>query len=145
MELVAVVQVSLEPEWFRLDLPERKKWQRDLLQAITASEEVSCSWFDAEAWTGKFTDFSLCEFEDLDSYNSLWGDLRRHPFLSTPFAFASRVVMGMELAAESFPEPPPLTPAPLVCTNCGHHLKAIAKFCGGCGSVNAYHQGVPGP
>ena len=150
---MAVIEWQVQSNWFELDARTRRDYTRQLHEIILRYPRVRFRWFDAEAWTGKFTDFSLCEFEDLDSYNSLWGDLRRHPFLSTPFAFASRVVMGMELDASSFPEPPaeepPPTPtpapAPLVCASCGHHLKATAKFCGGCGSVNAYYQAAPGP
>jgi hypothetical protein len=142
---MAVIEWQVQANWFELDARIRRDYTRQLHDIIQRYPNIRFRWFDAEAWTGKFTDFSLCEFEDLDSYNSLWGELRRHPFLATPFAFASRVIMGMELEASSLAKPPEATPPPptLVCPSCEHKLKAKARFCGGCGASNPYFSPSP--
>ena len=141
---VAVIEWQVQANWFELDSRTRRDYTRQIFEIILRYPTVRFRWFDAEAWTGKFTDFSLCEFEDLDSYNSMWGDLRRHPFLSTPYAFTSRVVMGMELEAALLAAPPAPAQAPaLLCSACGFHLKASARFCGGCGAGNAYFATPP--
>lgn len=132
---LAIIEWQVQSIWYELDSRTRLDYARQIHEIILRYPRVHFRWFDAEAWTRRFTDFSLCEFEDLDTYNSLWGELRRHPFLSTPFAFASRVVMGMELRPpEPLPQPP--TPPSTACQGCGHNLKSTARFCGGCGLVN---------
>ena len=125
MRFVAVIEWQVQPRWFELDPRTRLDYTRQMHEIIGRYPDLRFRWFDAEAWTGKFTDFALCEFDDLDTYNSLWGELRRHPFLATPFAYASRVTMGMEL------EPPPE-----LCPICANPLKATTRFCGGCGAPN---------
>jgi hypothetical protein len=144
---MAMIEWQVLPSWFELDTRTRRDYTVQIQEIIRRYPKIRFRWFDAEAWTGKFTDFSLCEFDDLDSYNSLWGDLRRHPFLSTPFANASRVIMGMELDTLSAPAPesgPEIVEGPLetlACANCGYTLKVTARFCGGCGSPNQALQG----
>lgn len=121
----------MHPAWFELDARTRRDFGQQLDELVARHTSVRFRWFDAEAWTGKFTDFALCEFSCLDSYNSLWGELRRHPFLATPYAHISRVIMGMEVdtnqylgqpftkeqatqAVEvSIPQPSPLAEAPM--------------------------------
>lgn len=133
MSFLAVIEWQVQLKWFELDHNTRRDYTRQVREIIKRYPKIRFRWFDAEAWTGKFTDFSLCEFDDLDSYNSLWGELRRHPFLSTPFALASRVIMGRELE----PPPPPPEPEPeaqaSACPHCGQKVKPTAKFCGACG------------
>lgn len=137
----AMIEWQVQASWFELDSRIRLDLSRQMQDIVARYPDVRFRWFDAEAWTGKFTDFTLCEFDDLDVYNSLWGELRRHPFLATPYAFASRVLMGMEIVR---PEPgpevevkPPVDGPPL-CLSCGFKLKARARFCGGCGAANPH-------
>lgn len=98
MELVAVVQVSLESEWFRLDLPKKQKWQRELFLTITAHQEVGCRWFDADPWTGTGDEFFVCEFSSLQAYWSFGNELREHPVFRKPYARIGRVSLGYERA-----------------------------------------------
>lgn len=93
----AYIEFRVRESWFELDLRTRHDYAVQLDEMVGRHSAVTFRWFDAEAWMGRLTDFVLCEFEDLDAYNSLWGELRRHPFLSTPYAVISRVDMGMEL------------------------------------------------
>jgi hypothetical protein len=127
-KFTAMIEWQVQATWFELDSRTRLDFTRQMQEIISGYPTVRFRWFDAEAWTGKFTDFSLCEFDELDVYNSLWGELRRHPFLATPYAYASRVLMGMEVLA-----PDPVVP-PANCLACGHPLKPTGKFCGGCGA-----------
>ncbi|MBS2037272.1 hypothetical protein JST97_19955 [bacterium] len=135
----ALIEWQVKASWFELDSRTRLDYTRQLQDILARFPGVRFRWFDAEAWTGKFTDFSLCEFEDLDGYNSLWGALRRHPFLATPYASVSRVLIGMELVRSPVTTDPPPAPADAAsdglrsCGHCGHLLKVSAKFCGGCG------------
>lgn len=96
-EFMAVIEFQILPKWFELDT----RTQRDIVLQIGAVMErytsVQCRWFDADAWTSELSDFVICEYEDLHQYNELWSELRRHPFLSTPYAKITHVLMGMEL------------------------------------------------
>lgn len=130
---VAVIEWQVQPRWFELDPRTRLDYTRQLHEIINRYPSLRFRWFDAEAWTGKFTDFALCEFDDLDTYNTLWGELRRHPFLATPFAHASRVLMGMQL-----------DPPPPCCPICAQPLKLTARFCGTCGGPNPLVAGRAG-
>ena len=143
-QFVAVIEWQIQTKWFELDSRTRLDYARQLRDIVAKFPKVRFRWFDAEAWTGKFTDFTLCEFEDLDSYNSLWGELRRHAFLSTPFAFVSRVTMGMQMAMD-LEGPEPSACAQLAaedgavlaagCPSCGRPLRSNVRFCGDCGNA----------
>ena len=98
-----MIEVQVRTNWFELESRTRRDYAKQLDEIIERYPDIRFRWFDAEAWTGKFTDFVLCEFSDLDSYNSLWGELRRHPFLCTPFATISRVILGMEIKTPQTP------------------------------------------
>ena len=52
MELVAVIQIALQPAWYELESYERERLRRDLFQHLGADNSVRFRWFDADAWTG---------------------------------------------------------------------------------------------
>ena len=99
-EFMAVIEFQILPRWFELD----NRTQRDIIYQLGAVMEryssVQCRWFDADAWTSELSDFVICEFENLHQYNELWSELRRHPFLATPYAKITHILMGMELEIE---------------------------------------------
>jgi hypothetical protein len=96
VELVAVVQISLESEWFRQGVSDRQSLRHSLFEVLTAHPQVHCRWFDADPWTGSGTEFLVCEFSRLQEYWALWNELRKHPIFSHPYAHISRVSLGYE-------------------------------------------------
>ena len=130
-KFIAVVQLSLEHAWYGLDRRTRKDYSLQMAEIVAPFPAVQCRWFDAEAWTGTFSDFVICEFEDLAAYHQLWLELRDHPFLATPYARIEHVSMGME---QDSPEPDE-EPAEVrrVCPNCQVELRSKARFCNHCG------------
>jgi len=96
MNLVAVVQLSLEAEWFRLELRERDNLRRQLFQVLERHPQVSGRWFGADPWTGNGAEFLVCEFSSLPEYWGFWSDLRDQPILSRPYAHIERVSLGYE-------------------------------------------------
>lgn len=112
---MAVIEFQILPRWFELDSRTQRDYANQLARLLRRYETVESRWFDADAWTGEFSDFVICEFEDLDAYNELWSEMRRHPFLATPYARIGHVLMGMELETQglaSLAEPEASGPAP---------------------------------
>lgn len=142
---LAFIEVQVQSAWFELEIRTRHDFANQLKEIVKRYPGITVRWFDAEAWTGRFTDFILCEFEDLDSYNTLWGELRRHPFLSTPYAVLSKVILGLELnqAGLLSPATKPEGPSTQFCASCGKALKLTAKFCTGCGSPTEINSTPP--
>lgn len=96
-EFVSVINLQLLPNWYELSTGIQRDFVAQLNSIMERYQGVAFSWYDADAWTSEITDFVLCEFVDINEYNALWSELRRHPFLATPYARIEQVVMGMEL------------------------------------------------
>lgn len=96
MELVAVVQLTMEPDWFRLEFEQRQALRRQLFEKIFSSEDVECRWFDSEPWTGHVAEFFVCEFSSLRAYWTFWNELREQPVFRQHYFQVSRVSLGYE-------------------------------------------------
>jgi hypothetical protein len=96
-EFMAIVEFQILPKWFELDTGTQKDYALQISYLLARYSTVKSRWFDADAWTSELSDFVICEFQDLDAYNELWSEMRRHPFLANPYARIGHVLMGMEL------------------------------------------------
>lgn len=96
MKLVAVLQMTLEPEWFRLDISQRAALRRELFGILANFEGLDCRWFDADPWSGTGAEFIVCEFSDLKAYWNFWNELREHSVFRQPYARFTRVSLGYE-------------------------------------------------
>lgn len=96
-DFMAIVEFQILPKWFELDSRTQRDYATQIRYLLERYSKIKCRWFDADAWTSELSDFVICEFEDLNAYNELWSEMRRHPFLSTPYAKIGNVLMGMEL------------------------------------------------
>jgi zinc-ribbon domain len=96
-EFMAVVEFQILPKWFELDTRTQRDYALQIASMMERYTNVKCRWFDTDAWTSAHSDFVICEFEDLNAYNQLWSEMRRHPFLASPYAKIGHILMGMEL------------------------------------------------
>lgn len=96
MELVAVVQLSLEPDWFHLPFEERQNLRREVFHILNSNEQIRCRWFDSEPWTGTVAEFFVCEFSELPAYWNFWNELREHSVFRHPYLRIGRVSLGYE-------------------------------------------------
>lgn len=94
--MVAVVQLSLEPEWFRLDPKHRIAYRGQLAQILKSHPDLNCRWFDSEPWTGKIAEFFVCEFTTLPDYWRFWNELREHPVFRECYVRIRRVSLGVQ-------------------------------------------------
>jgi hypothetical protein len=96
MKMVAVIQLSLEPEWFHLDSRKRILFRGQLAQILNSNPNLNCRWFDSEPWTGSIAEFFVCEFSSLHEYWKFWNEFREHPIFREPFAKIKRLSLGVE-------------------------------------------------
>lgn len=132
---MALIEIQLLPNWFELDPFTRKDYGDQLFEIIIRHSEVDARIYDGDAWSGELSDFLICEFNDLASYNNLWSEMRTHPFLATPFARIGEVLMGMELDVDGLAQldETPESHEGKSCSFCHHRLKQSARFCSLCG------------
>lgn len=78
--------VRTTPAWLALTPPERFAWLGKTVEPLLAAHPaVSLRYFDAEAFTGHFTDVLMWETADLSAYQSLVEGLRETAFWGTYF------------------------------------------------------------
>lgn len=94
MQMVAVIQLALEPDWYRLEQSQRVLYRSELARIVTSRPEVNCRWFDSEPWTGKIAEFFFCEFDDLHHYWRFWNELREHDAFRLSYLKVLRVSLG---------------------------------------------------
>jgi hypothetical protein len=137
-DFVAVVELLILEKWLSLDYRTRQDYALQMATIVSNHPKVRARWFDAEAWTGNFRDFVLCEFQELDDYRNLWNDLRVHPFLAHPYARIDNVCMGMARNPMDLLVEPPLGSTEwITCQQCAAQVKSKAKYCGSCGGAQA--------
>jgi hypothetical protein len=95
VRLVAVIQISLSPAWFELDVPKRDGLRRDLWATLASHTNIEFRWYDADPWTGGGREFLLCEFSALPDYWNFWTALREQSLFRS-FARFERVSLGYE-------------------------------------------------
>ena len=96
MTLVAVVQLSLQSDWFGLELQRRQQLRRQAFEVLGHHPEVKSRWFGADPWTGNGLEFLTFEFNSLQSYWSFWNELREQPMFRRPYGEVVRVSLGYE-------------------------------------------------
>ena len=97
-----VVALEFEPAWLALDRSERARHAALVLEIAARHPNVSFRWFDADALGHGYTDFALCECEDIEAYHFLWEELRDTPLFSVPYLRVRNVMLGIERGYERY-------------------------------------------
>ena len=100
--MVAVVRLAVEPAWLALTRAERRVFAEQLAGIIARYPRVKVRWFDADVLGHGFTDFALCEFEELFAYHALWEELRDTAVFSFPYMRLVDASLGLERAYERY-------------------------------------------
>jgi hypothetical protein len=96
LAMIAIVHLAIEPAWLALTRQERGD-HADRINAITGRHpKVRFTWYDADALSGEFSDFAVCQFDDMRAYHHLWEDLRDTEIFSKPYARIVKVTLGIE-------------------------------------------------
>ncbi|MCA9692537.1 MAG: darcynin family protein [Nannocystaceae bacterium] len=94
--LIAVVTLQVHPAWLALTRAERSARVAALAPVLARYPDVRVRWCDADALGRGYTDFALCEFDDLLRYHSLWEELRDTPLFTTPYMELRDALLGIE-------------------------------------------------
>lgn len=94
--MMAVVRLNFEPRWLALSRDERRAYAELIEQILARHPEVSFRWFDADALGSGYTDFAICEFEELTKYHFLWEELKDTDLFTKPYASITDVTLGIE-------------------------------------------------
>ncbi|WP_068619785.1 darcynin family protein [Paenibacillus tuaregi] len=104
MRYMMVVLLEFYPSWLALPREERREHAASLQEIISRyTEHVQVRFFDAEALPGKdYTDFVVCETEDLRQYHYMWEEIRDSEPYTRGYMKIKDVLMGMENAFKSY-------------------------------------------
>jgi hypothetical protein len=98
MNYTMVVLIEIYPSWLALSRKERRKYAKNLYEIIEEyKESVIVRFFDAEALPGaSYTDFMICETNDLKAYHFMWEKLRDTAAYGKGYFKIKDVIMGMK-------------------------------------------------
>ena len=96
LPMTAIVYLAVEPAWLALSRKDRSAWSDKIGTILARHPGVGFTWYDADALAGSFSDFVICQFNDIRAYHHLWEELRDTEIFSRPFARITNVTMGIE-------------------------------------------------
>lgn len=104
LKYMMIVLLEFYPSWLSLPRQERRKYAESLQETFQKYEQhVSVRFFDAEALPGtEYTDFVVCETEDLKQYHYMWEEIRDSVPYTKGYMKIKNVIMGMENAFQSY-------------------------------------------
>ncbi|WP_314588081.1 darcynin family protein [Paenibacillus terrigena] len=104
LRFMMIVLLEFYPGWLALPREERRKYASGLQDIIEKySPQVGVRFFDAEALPGKeFTDFVICETDDMKAYHYLWEEIRDSEPYTKGYMKIKDVIMGLENAFQSY-------------------------------------------
>lgn len=104
MRQMMIVLLEFYPTWLALPREERRTFAGGLQEIISKySPAVQVRFFDAEALPGKdFTDFVVCETEDLKQYHYMWEEIRDSEPYTKGYMKIKDVIMGIENAYQAY-------------------------------------------
>jgi hypothetical protein len=104
MRYMMIVLLEFYPSWLALPREERRKHAAALGEIVEKyGKHVRVRFFDAEALPGKdFTDFAVCETEDMTQYHYMWEEIRDSTVYTNGYMKVKDVVIGMENAFRSY-------------------------------------------
>ncbi|MFI9724120.1 darcynin family protein [Streptomyces sp. NPDC052396] len=98
MKYGIVLTYTVTPRWLALSREERNAMRAAHLEPVFAAyaDRVQARFFDAEAFSGHFSDFVVLETEDLGAYYFLVEGLRDTPVISEGYLTFGEIFLGVE-------------------------------------------------
>ncbi|NVK33239.1 MAG: Darcynin 2 [Rhodobacteraceae bacterium] len=96
LAMMAIVYLNVEPAWLALSREKRRSFAEMIGDILSRHPDVSFSWFDADALSGKCSDFAVCRFFDMRAYHHLWEELKDTEIFTHPYARIADVSLGIE-------------------------------------------------
>lgn len=102
LPMTAVVALAIEPAWLALPRDQRRAKADIAFRIVEEHPAVQVRWFDADALSGRHTDFAICSFTDIKAYHFLWEALRDTELFSHPYMRIVDVMLGIERGYEVY-------------------------------------------
>ncbi|MFC0843913.1 MULTISPECIES: darcynin family protein [Streptomyces] len=97
MKYGIVLTYTLTPRWLALPRQERNRMRQEHIEPLFArhADRITARFFDAEAFSGRFSDFAVLETEDLGAYYFLIEALRDTPLISDGYLVLGEILLGV--------------------------------------------------
>ena len=98
MKYTIVITYSFSPDWLKKSWQERADYEHRHIRPILAefAKDVSVRFFDAEAFSAKYSDFMIVETSDLKRYYYLIEALRESQLFKDGLAEFKDIIFGIE-------------------------------------------------
>ncbi|SHM46833.1 darcynin family protein [Streptomyces yunnanensis] len=98
MKYGIVLTYTVTERWLALSREQRNAMRAAHLEPVFAAyaDRVTARFFDAEAFTGRVSDFAVLETEDLGAYYFLVEALRDTPVISEGYLTFADIFLGVE-------------------------------------------------
>ncbi|MER5781508.1 darcynin family protein [Streptomyces mobaraensis] len=98
MKYGIVLTYTVTPRWLALSREQRNAMRATHLEPVFAAhaDRVRARFFDAEAFTGRCSDFTVLETDDLGAYYFLIEALRDTPVIAEGYLTFGEVFLGVE-------------------------------------------------
>ncbi|KPC64278.1 darcynin family protein [Streptomyces chattanoogensis] len=98
MKYGIVLTYTVTPRWLALSREERNAMRTAHLEPVFTAyaDRVTARFFDAEAFTGRISDFAVLETDDLGAYYFLVEALRDTPVISKGYLTFADIFLGVE-------------------------------------------------
>ncbi|NEW07001.1 Darcynin 2 [Paenibacillus sp. SYP-B3998] len=98
-----VVLLEVDHTWLALSRDSRREYASELYEIIGShAGEVNVRYFDADAFSGKCTDFVICETENTIAYHHMWEALKDSRAFCGGFYRIKDVVYGIQNAYQAY-------------------------------------------
>ncbi|WP_248925120.1 darcynin family protein [Paenibacillus hamazuiensis] len=98
-----VVTIEVDASWLALPRETRRTYAAEVYAiAGRYSGEVRVKYFDADAFSGKCSDFVICETENTMAYHSIWEEIKDSPVFSNGFFRIKDVLFGIQNAYQAY-------------------------------------------
>ena len=98
MKYTIVITFAFHPDWLKRSWEERADYERKHVRPVFGrfKDKVSARFFDAEAFSARYSDFMILETEDLKHYYYLIETLRESQIFKDGLVEFKDVVLGIE-------------------------------------------------
>ncbi|WP_034335450.1 darcynin family protein [Deinococcus misasensis] len=95
---------TFSPAWLALSRAERQRMQETHVQPLLDAHQtrVSASFCDAEAFTGRCSDFVVFQAQDLKDFYFFFEALRDTPLFSVPFLTVNDLIVGVQQGHQQY-------------------------------------------
>lgn len=98
-----IVLLQVDPAWLAMPRESRREYAAELYAIIGRhAPQVKVRYFDADAFSGKCSDFVICETEDTVAYHNMWEELKDSRAFCGGLYRIQDVIYGIQNAYQAY-------------------------------------------